>query len=649
MGALGPLLLALAISRAEKGDLTRLSIDELASLQVVTVSRRAEGRIEAPGAIHVITEEDIRRSGTTTLPDALRLSPGVQASRIDADEWALTVRGFASRLSRSVLVTLDGRSLWTPLFAGVFWDQHDTALLDLDRIEVSRGPNGALFGANAFNGIISIITKGAAATHGGLVNVGIGTAEQIVTARYGGEPLADLHYRAWGQYRRRDGTTSVADGGYDDAWRLGSGGLRMDWLRGSDSFTVQGDAHDGAAGQRVTIAAFTAPFSLTVDGDAETAGGNVLGRWRRDLAGGDNLAVQVYYDRTKRKEPHYRESRDTFDLDAQHHFGWGGRHDFVWGLNVRNSRGDFQGGPTLRIEPGRRTDDIAGVFAQDEVQVMGGRLRLTGGAKAEWNDYAGWHVQPSARVAFLAHARHHVWASVSNAVRTSSRVERDILFYASLDSTRPLFARVQGSDAFRSETVVSYEAGYKSRIGSRLYMDIVGFHSVYDDLSTNEAGAPAVEAGVPPEPPRVIVPVTIANGQEGSASGVETAATLAVRPGWRLQAAHSFLRVNQAPKPGSTDRNEGFEGNSPRHQVWAASYLTLAEDFDFDLTMRHVGAIPAQRVDGFSDLDARFAFRPRRGLELAVIGQNLLHRRHAEFGGGFDIDRAFRARATVEW
>jgi len=255
LGSPGALMVALATaSVAETGDLTRLSIDELARLQVVTVSRRLEARIDAPGAIHVITEEDIRRSGTTTIADALRLSPGVQVSRIDADEWALAVRGFASRLSRSVLVTLDGRSLWTPLFSGVFWDQHDTSMLDLDRIEVNRGPNGALFGANAFNGIITIISKSADQTHGGLANLGLGSAEETGTLRWGGEARPGLHYRAWGQYRRRDGTTAAAPAGYDDAWQLGTGGFRMDWLRDATTVTLQGDAFDGSAGTRVSIA-----------------------------------------------------------------------------------------------------------------------------------------------------------------------------------------------------------------------------------------------------------------------------------------------------------------------------------------------------------------------------------------------------------
>ena len=635
-----------AADAADARDLTRLSIEELANLEVTAISRRPEPAIEAPGAIHVVTEEDIRRSGISALPDAVRLAPGVQSSRIDADEWALAVRGFASRLSRSVLVTMDGRSLWTPLFAGVFWDEHDTSLLDLDRIEVSRGPGGALFGANALNGIIAIRTKTADRTHGGLANLGLGTAEQTATLRYGGAPRDGLHYRVWGQYRRRDGTTPVGEGGYDDTWTLGSGGFRTDWIGGDDTLTVQGDLHAGDAGVSVGVASFTPPFTSTIAGDAEFTGGNLLARWHNALAAGGDVTLQAYYDRTDREEPHYRETRNTLDLDAQHHFA-AGRHDVVWGLNLRTSKGDFRGIPTLRIEPERRRDDMASVFAQDELRA--GRFHLTAGAKAEWNDYAGWDLMPSVRAALVS-GRHNLWASVNTAVRTSSRIERDIVLY-SLVSPAPLaFARVDGSDDFLSESVVAYEAGYKARLGERVYFDLAGFHHEYDDLASNEvAGAPFVEVGTPPEPPRVVVPVTIANLKTGEVSGAEAAVTASMRAGWRVQAAYSFLAVNITPGPESSDRNEAFEDNSPRHQLWAASYLTLREDTDLDFTLRHVSSVPAFQVDGYTELDARIAHRPRPGLELALVGQNLLHAEHPEFGGGFAIDRAVRARATFEW
>jgi iron complex outermembrane receptor protein len=615
-------------------------------VQVETVSRRPEARIDAPGAVHVITVEDMRRTGVTPLPDAMRISPGLQASTIDADEWALSIRGFASRLSRSVLVTLDGRSLWTPLFAGVFWDQHDTSLLDLDRIEVTRGPGGALFGANAFNGIIAIQTRPADRTHGGFLNVGIGTAEQTSTLRYGGEARPDLHYRVWGQYRRRDGTTPTG-AGYDDTWHLATGGFRSDWLRGRDTFTLQGDLADGDAGGSIVLTSFTPPFTTTATDDAEFGGGNALARWRRSFEGGGTLAVQGYFDRTHRREPHFEETRNTFDLEVQHRLPWGGRHDFVWGVNVRHSRGDFRGMPTLLIEPAFRADDIAGVFVQDEVRA--GKLHVTGGAKAEWNDYSGWHLMPSVRAALVFAGRHNVWGSVSRAVRTTSRVERDVVLYSLVNAAGPAFVRVNGSDDFRPESVVAYEAGYKVRAASRLYLDVTGFYNDYDDLASNEIGAPFVEPGTPPEPPRVVVPARFANLKEGSAWGAEAAATAVLRPGWRVQASYSYLGLDIRPDPASTDRSEALEDNSPEHQLWVTSYLTPREDLDLDVTLRHVGEIPGHRVEAYTELDARAAWRPTGWLEVAVVGQNLLHDQHVEFGGGFAIDRAVRARATVEW
>jgi iron complex outermembrane receptor protein len=634
------------VDPADARDLTRLSIEELANLQVETVSRRPEARIDAPGAVHVVSVEDMRRIGVTPLPDSMRIAPGLQASAIDADEWALTIRGFASRLSRSVLVTLDGRSLWTPLFAGVFWDQHDTSLLDLDRIEVTRGPGGALFGANALNGIIAIRTKPADRTHGGFFNLGVGSAEQMATARHGGAARPDLHYRVWGQYRRRDGTTPTGEG-YDDTWRLATGGFRSDWLRGRDTFTLQGDLTAGDAGGSIALTSFTPPFSTVATDDAEFGGGNVLGRWRRGLDDGGAVTVQAYYDRTHREEPHFEETRGTFDLDAQHRFSWGGRHDVVWGVNARHSQGDFRGMPTLLIEPASRADDIASVFAQDEVRL--GDVHLTAGAKAEWNDYSGWHLMPSVRAALVLAGRHNLWASVSRAVRTTSRVERDVALYSLVSAAGPAFARVEGNDEFEPESVVAYEAGYKVRAGSRVYLDVTGFYNDYDDLASTEIGAPFLEAGTPPEPPRVVVPATFANLKEGSAWGAEAAVTASLGAKWRVQASYSYLGLNVAPDPASTDRSEAIEDNSPEHQIWIASYFTPREDFDLDFTLRHVGEIPGHRVEAFTELDARAAYRATRWLELALIGQNLLHSEHVEFGGGFAIDRAVRARATVEW
>jgi iron complex outermembrane recepter protein len=630
-------------SEADPKPLTRLSLEELAALKVVTVSRRPESNLQAAGAVHVITAEDIRRTGATSIPDALRTAPGLQASRIDADEWALAIRGFASRLSRSVLALIDGRSVWTPLFAGVFWDAQDTLLEDVEQIEVSRGPGGAVYGANALNGVISVTTRSARDTHGGLAAVSAGSAGREAGLRWGGVLGKGLHYRVFGKYAVRDGTKAVTAAGYEDQWDLGLGGFRLDGSRGArNSFTVLGDLYDGSSPQPVTVAIFTPPYSTLLTGDAAFRGRSLVGRWKRSLASGGEVSTQAYYDHTTRREPYYGETRDTFDLEVQHRFGWGRRHDFVWGANYRGSSGTFDGTRALLLVPAKRVDDIAGVFVNDEVRLARDRLRVTAGTKLEWNDYSGWNVQPSGRVAWVL-TRHTFWASATRALRTSSRLERDVILYTSLSPTLPLFARTTGSPDFEPESVVALEGGYKLRL-SRLLLTASAFRNAYYDLATNQVGAPVLEEGTGGEPTRSVIPVRITNGLEGTATGFEAKAVFAAFKRWRVQGAYSFLELDVKGEAGV-----GFKSNSPRHQLWLTSYLTPLENLDVDLVFRAVGSIPGHRIPAFADLDARIAFRPRPAIELSAAGTNLLAGPRPEFGGGFEVERTARLQATIRF
>jgi iron complex outermembrane receptor protein len=639
---LGLLGLAPGAARAASVDdpaqLTRLSIEELAGLKVVSVSGRPESNLEAAGAVHIVTSEDIRRTGSITIPDAMRLAPGLQASRIDADEWALAIRGFASRLSRSVLAVVDGRSIWTPLFAGVYWGAQDTLLEDVEQIEVSRGPGGAVYGANAMNGVINVTTKSARDTHGGLATLGGGNADAGGGLRWGGAVGADFNYRVFGKYAARDGTKAVTPAGYDDRWDLATGGFRLDWSRSErDNVTVLGNAYNGSSGQPATLTLFTPPYSQLVVGDAAYRGRSVLGRWRRTLSSRGELRTQVYYDHTTRHETYYGEGRDTFDIDVQHRFEWGGRNDFVWGANYRHSLGDFEGNPALRMEPGKRGDDIGGLFANDELRLAGGRLRATLGTKVEWNDYSGWNVQPSGRLAWLA-GGHTFWASATRALRTSSRLEHDVIVYTSLSAAQPLFAKTTGSADFEPESVVALEGGYKLHV-ARLIVSASAFHNKYYDLATNEVGTPTVEPGI-----GAIVPVRITNGPGGSADGFEASSLVSVTKAWRVQASYSFLELDLDGPAGN-----GFKANSPRHQFWLASYFTPVEPLDIDLVFRAVGSIPGHNVPSFTDLDARIAYRPLSALELSLAGQNLFRPSRPEFGGGFEVERAGRLQATLRF
>ncbi|HET8648038.1 MAG TPA: TonB-dependent receptor, partial [Vicinamibacteria bacterium] len=496
----------------------------------------------------------------------------------------------------------------------------------------------------------NIISKDSAATQGGLLTLGGGSAERYANLRWGDEFSTHTTYRVYGRYLDRDGTEALTASAYDDSWRMLRGGARLDTRLGSrDALTLRADGYDARSRLRTQAASFTPPFARDLEGPVRLRGGDVTAEWRHGFAGGSDAWLRAYYDEARRTEPHYTFRRHTLDLEGQHRFAWGGRHETTWGASYRVSHGVFGGSPTLQIVPAARNDDIAGLFLHNETQLWGERLRLIAGSKLEWNDYSGWNVQPSARVAWRPAARHTLWAAAARAVRTTSRLERDILLYTSLSPTQPLFARLQGNPDFQPERVLAWEAGYKAQPVAALFVDVAGFHSTYDRLASSEAAAPVVEPGRPPEPARVVVPVRIDNLQEGSASGVEAAITATVGPRWRVQGAWSFLRVNQRPRPGSTDRNDGFEGTSPRHQVWAASYLTLARGLDLDLVFRRLGRIETHGVPAFSELDARLALRPLADLELAAVGKNLLHERHVEFGGGFAVERSLLVRATFEW
>jgi iron complex outermembrane receptor protein len=421
-------------------DLTELSLTDLAGLEVTTVARSPETLSHTPAAVFVITNQDIRRSGAKTLSEALRLAPGVQISRIDASQPTVGIRGFGSRLARSVLVLIDGRSVYTPLFAGTYWEVQDVLLEDIDRIEVIRGPGGTLWGANAVNGVINIITRRARDTHGTYLEAGAGNEERAFgAARWGGAlgPHADL--RVYAKYADRDAAFHADGPDYDD-WRIGQGGFRLDAERAQSQYTLQGDVYEGRAGERTTFASYTSPFARTVFQDADLGGGNLRGLWQRPAGKAATVRLQAYYDHTRRVEPNFSETRDTGDFDLQYDRR-DGRNQLLGGLGYRLSRGATGGVPTILFIPPTRTDNIWSAFLQDRIDLSPDRLSLTVGAKVERNDYSGVELQPSVRLLWVPRPRHTLWAAVSRAVRTPSRVDRDLDLTSSVDPSQPVFSR----------------------------------------------------------------------------------------------------------------------------------------------------------------------------------------------------------------
>jgi iron complex outermembrane recepter protein len=631
----------------EGGDLTELSLEELMGTEVTSVSRKGEPRSEAADAIYVITHDEIERSGVRTLADALRLAPGMQVARVDANRWAVGVRGFASSLARSVLVLVDGRTVYNPLFAGTYWEVQDYPLDDVDRIEIIRGPGGTLWGANAFNGVINIITRSARQTQGGLLRAGAGSEERAFgTVRYGGRAGDKVYYRGYAKGFDRD--AGFNPGGRDyDAWRMGRTGFRTDWDAGPrDAMTVQGDFFAGSLGERVPIAIFQPPFRRVLREDGDISGGDVLARWTRVFSERSHVSLQAYWDNFYRRDPHFLERRNTGDLDFQHRYRLAWWQEIIWGLGYRVSADHTAGVPGIRFDPADRTTDLFSAFVQDEFTLVRNRLRLTVGSKIERNDFTGVELQPSGRLLWTPDARHTVWGAVSRAVRTPSRVEDDFIATGPTTPGVPAFVRVLGNPDFVSEKVLDYQVGYRVRPLPRLFVDVVPFYNAFDDLLSLEPLPAFTERR--PGVPHLVVPLLIDNKLHGESYGVEIAVDASLTDWWRLNAAYSYLDIALRPDRDSGDvGTRATEGNSPHNVATVRSMMNLPSRFQLDLIGRYVDTLPNLAIDSYVELDVRIARRFGRTLELAVVGQNLLADHHREFSGGTEVERG--AYGMVRW
>jgi len=615
-----------------------MSLEELMNVEVTTVTRVPASTTEVPAAVHVITHDDIRRSGATSIPEALRLAPGIQVAHIDASRWSIGIRGFADRLARSMLVLIDGRAVYSPLFAGTYWEVQDTLLADVDRIEVIRGPGGTLWGANAVNGIINIITRRASETQGAFVSGTAGLQGLVLAgARYGGELGANGHYRVYGKGAWR-GPQHHASGQDDHGdWRLTQAGFRGDWTYPSTrTFTLQGDVYDASLGQRASVTTFTPPFVDLLTRTAPLSGGNVLARWAGPTSPSAAYQLQTFYDRTNRDEIPVAESRDTFDVDFQHTSRAWARHAFVWGAAYRVTSGRITTvGPTS-FTPPARTDQLVSAFLQDEITAVPNRVRVMVGTKLEHNDYSGVEIQPSARLVWTPDATHTVVWSVTRAVRTPSRVETDYTTNSLAVPALPAFVRLMPNPDFRPEKLVAYEVGYRVRPDPRLYVTASGFFNHLDDTLSTELLTPFVEAT--PPPPRVILPVTFANGLHGSSYGLELTTDVRPTDWWRWTANYSLLRVEMTRNEGGADvSQEGrYENLVPRHQVHVQSSIDVARDWQLDWVFRFVSELRQGPVPSYATSDIRVGWRMSDEMELSVVGRNLHEARHVEWPGDGD-------------
>lgn len=581
----------------EDQDLARLSLEELAMVEVTSVSRRPEALADAAAAIYVISADDIRRSGATTLPEVLRLAPNLNVQRVNAVDYAISARGFNGfETSNKLLVLVDGRSIYSTLSSGVFWDARDVMLADIERIEVISGPGGALYGSNAMNGVINIITRSARDTQGTLLSVGAGDDEANFALRHGGALGGSGAWRAWLMgHSRRESRALTGEGANDDAEGLRAG-ARADWEIGESRLTLQGDAFDNTVAVNENL----------LGTETHVRGGNALGRWTRPLAGGE-LQVQAYYDRFERGEPGTLEQSDTWDLSVQQVFD-AGRHQFVLGAGRRvvDSRFDAPPGAAFLDPPARRLT-LTNIFAQDQIS-LGAGLTLTLGAKFEDNSFSGQEFLPNVRLAWERPGGDLLWAAVSRASRTPNRIERDL--------TLPGF--LTGAE-FRSETATAYEVGYRANPLPNLSLSINAFYNVYDDLRTVSTT------------PGAFLPLHLSNNGEANTWGGEAWGSYNVTPGWRLSAGVSSLTKDYDATPTLDDISGLISiGDDPDYQVLLRSQHDLTDSLELDVRLRAVGALAS--IDDYVEADARLGWRLTDTLELSVTGQNLLEERRVETG-----------------
>ena len=651
-----------ADSQVKLSNLADFDLESLLNMEVTSVARKEQKVSESAAAIYVIGQEELRRSGATSIAEALRSVPGLEVARLDSHNWAISSRGFNDTFANKLLVMMDGRSVYTPLFSGVFWDVQDTVLEDIERIEVIRGPGASLWGANAVNGVINIITKEAKDTQGGLVFGGGGTEERgFGGARYGGKISSNIFYRVYGKYFARDRSALANGSDAHDAWDLIRSGFRVDWNASERNLvTFQGDIYDGDLDQTLTLfspiqpyASFTSPYNINVKG------GNMIGRWTHQIQEDSDLRVQAYYDNTQRDYILLEENRDTFDLDIQHRFPLGERQEIVWGTGYRVSADDIGNTFDVIIEPDHRKTQLFSGFVQDEITLMEDQLTLTLGTKLEHNDYTGVEIQPSGRLAWTPHPKHTVWASAARAVRTPSRAEVDGRLriearYAPLEQLipglPPLFGTVLANPNFESEDLRAFELGYRVQPQDRLTLDLATFYNVYENLRSGEFGTPIFEF----EPPPPHFNLILGNRLCGETYGTELAANWQLTEWWRWSLSYTFLDMQIHTDLGSNDTSQEriLEEGSTNHRFGFRSMMDLPRNFEFDAGIRHVGTVPRGSIPAYLVMDVRLGWRPIPNLEVSIVGQNLLDDRHQEYDPDLiriqraEIQHSIYAKAT---
>lgn len=609
-----------------------LSLEQLLETRVLSVSKKNETIAEAPAAIYVVTSEDIARSGVTTIPDALRMVPGVNVARSDSNSWAISIRGFNSTLENKLLVLIDGRTIYNPVFGGVLWEAENLMLMNVDRIEVVRGPGGSLWGANAVNGVINIITKSSRDTQGSIVSATAGNEEKIMSARHGGKFGGDGTYRVYVEAFNRDNSHYPSGGETYDQWDGVRTGFRADWDEG---FTVQGDAYRTEAQQRKTNYTLTAPYLSIEPQNIIYEGVNVLGRWATHYSDGAQLNLQTYVDWTHRDEAfNFIDDRITYDIEAQYNLAPWGRHEIAVGAGYRLIDNDDTGGGEVSFSPSKNRDNLYSAFFQDKINLITDRWFLTLGSKFEHNDYSGTEIQPNIRLQWHPTGSQMWWLSSSKAVRTPTLIEQNIT--ATVITIPSARGAIVPNKDFQSERLIATELGYRNQMNAKLSFDVAAFQNEYENLQIARVQPQQVILSGP-NAPYVLLPVKFTNDMHGKSHGLELAVNWTATENLKLGVTYSALRISVTAIDPTQETPEKVY---PQHQAGLKSIWNINDSWTLDTTTTYVDKLPGMNINAYTRLDINLGSRLTKNLRMNLVGQNLLESKHMEYGNAQDINAA---------
>lgn len=623
-----------------------LSIEELMKVKVTTVSRTPQKLTEVASAIFVITQDDIRRSGATSIPDALRMAPGVQVERVGTDKWAISIRGFNGLFANKLQVLMDGRSVYSSIFSGVLWEQQDTMLEDIERIEVIRGPAATSWGSNAVNGVINIITKKAIDTQGTLITAGGGSFEQgFMSVRYGGMINEETPFRVYAKGFTRGQTQSLSGENANDQWHSARGGFRLDHQRGIDQFTLQGDFFSNFNGSTLDKTSLHLSTNPTGEMRGHNEGGNIRLRWDRTFSEYSSFMLQAYYDRTRSQLlPLGKFDAESFDIDMQYRFPLFDRHNLTWGANYRLYHNKVFDTGLYTFSPRSQTNHLIGTFIRDDITLIPDRLLFTIGSRFEHNDFTGMEIQPNARLMWTPNDSNSIWLAVSRAVRTPSRAENDAMINISQQLQNvpglsalpfPITAILNGSHRFNSEKLIAYELGYRHQFTPQASIDVTGFINDYSQMRDISLGALSIGTGIPRQ---FLLPITVNNQGSALTYGIEASIDLKPRDNWRLQGSYSFLNIDFSSNnflKSSDPSGGGSEKITPHHQLSVRSNYDFSEKLQLNLWLRYASEIAFYNIPSYVTMDAKLVYRPLKNTELFVAGQNLFSHNHREFASEF--------------